>query len=127
MLPTSSTYPGITAVQDLIGGSPGGTAGHTGVQPVANLSAAAIKQQFSLPFLQTLGQATVVASSPSGAQLSSLTELCVPAFPQVRRDGQDEHELQMLHGFKNIYKQTHKRGGGRGKNVSLFQNANIPL
>lgn len=106
ILTSSSTYPGIPAVQDLIGGSPGGTTGHTGVQPMANFSAAAaVKQHFSLPFLQSLGQASVVASSPPGAQLSSLTELCVPTFPHVHRDGQDEHELQVLHGFKNIYKQ----------------------
>lgn len=99
------TYPGIPAVQDLIGGPPGGTAGHTRIQPVADLSAAAaVKQHFSLPFLQPLGQASVVTSSPPGTDFSSLAELCVPTFPHVDRDGQDEHELQMLHGFKKIIK-----------------------
>lgn len=94
------TYPGIPAVQDLIGGSPGGAAGHTGIQPVANFSAAAaVKQHFSLPFLQPLGQASVVTSSPPGADFSPLAEFCVSTFPHVDRDGQDEHKLQMLHGF----------------------------
>lgn len=103
------TYPGIpAAVQDLVGGSPGGTAGHPGVQPVANFcssaaaaaAAAAVKQHFSLPFLEPLGQAAVVTSSSPGAQLSPLAELCVSTFPHVDRDGQDEHKLQMLHSFE---------------------------
>lgn len=94
------TYPGIPAVQDLIGGSPGGTAGHSGVQPVANVPAAAVKQHFSLPFLQPLGQASVVTSSPPGAYFSPVAEFCVSTFPHVDRDGQDEHKLQMLHSIK---------------------------
>lgn len=105
----ASTYPGIPAVQDLIGGSPGGTAGHTGIQPVANLpAAAAVKQHFSLSFLQPLGQASVVTSSPPGANLSPLTEFCVSTFPHVDRDGQDEHKLQMLHSLKKKRKKEKK-------------------
>lgn len=100
------TYPSIPAVQDLIGGSPGGTAGHSGVQPVANFSAAAaaaaaVKQHFSLPFLQPLGQASVVTSSSPGANFSPLAEFSVSTFPHADRDGQDEHKLQMLHSLKN--------------------------
>lgn len=99
------TYPGIPAVQDLIGGSPGGTAGHTRVQPVANFSAvAAVKQHFSLPFLQPLGQASVVTSSSPGANFSPLAEFGVPTFPHADRDGQDEHKLQMLHSKKKKLK-----------------------
>lgn len=104
------TYPGIPAVQDLIGGSPGGTAGHTGIQPVANFpAAAAVKQHFSLPFLQPLGQASVVTSSPPGADLSPLAEFRVSTFPHVDRDGQDEHKLQMLHSLKNHKISTQKK------------------
>lgn len=95
------TYPGIPAVQDLIGGSPGGAAGYARIQPVANFSsAAAVKQQFSLPFLQPLGQASVVTSSSPGAHFSSLAKLCVPTFPHVDRDGQHKDKLQMLHSLK---------------------------
>lgn len=101
-------------MQDLIGGSPGGTAGHSGVQPVANLpaaaaAAAAVKQHFSLPLLQPLGQASVVTPSPPGAYLSPLAEFGVSTFPHVDRDCQDEHKLQMLHGSRRLTAKKEKK------------------
>lgn len=100
-----STYPGIHTVQNLIGSSPGGTTGHTGIQHVAKFSAvaaaaAAVMQYFPLPFLQPLGQTPVITSSTPGAYyFSFLAELCVPTFPNVYSHDQDEHKLQMLHNF----------------------------
>lgn len=125
------TYPGIPAVQDLICGSPGGTAGHSGVQPVADLpaaaaataaAAAAVKQHLPLPFLQPLGQASVVTSPPPWAQLSPFAEFCVSTFPHVDRNGQNEHKLQMLHSVRARVRVCKKKQNQNKNNNKTIKN-----